>query len=154
MPAPDKAVSTVLHPAIELEESPPAGPWYYLVAAVDADGHAGGFSAQVDAWGSASAAPESLPPAELAVAGIRPNPFNPRAVISFDLPRAGSTHLAVYDLRGRRIRVLADGPLAAGRHEVIWDGVDGVGRGAAAGVYLLRLRQEATSVTAKLVLAK
>lgn len=154
MPAPDKAVSTVLHPATQLEDSPPAGPWYYLVAAVDADGHAGGFSARVDAWGSASAAPEPLLPAALAVAGIRPNPFNPRTVISFDLPRAGSAQLAVYDLRGRRVRVLADAQLAAGRHEVAWDGVDGGGRAAAAGVYLLRLRQDTASVTAKLVLAK
>jgi hypothetical protein len=70
------------------------------------------------------------------------------------VPRAGAARLAVYDLRGRLVRVLADAPLPAGRHESSWDGTDGAGRAVAAGVYVLRLQQGGAAATAKLVLAK
>jgi len=93
-------------------------------------------------------------PAALAVASVRPNPFNPRTVVSFDVPRTGAVQLAIHDLRGRVVRRLLDGSLAAGRHEVKWDGTDEGGRPAAAGVYLLRLRQGDEAVSTKLVLAK
>ncbi len=68
-----------------------------------------------------------------------PNPFNPRTTIWFDLDRQGPATLAVYDLRGRRVRTLADGDLPAGRHRADWDGRDDRGQAAAAGVYLIRL---------------
>ncbi len=154
VPTPAKAVSVVAHPAVQLEEAPPAGPWYYVVSAVDAAGHAGGFSAQVAAWPAAAPVPGAGLPAALAVASVRPNPFNPRTVVSFDVPRTGAVQLAIHDLRGRVVRRLLDGSLAAGRHEVKWDGTDEGGRPAAAGVYLLRLRQGDEAVSTKLVLAK
>lgn len=71
-----------------------------------------------------------------------PNPFNPRTQIAFDLGRGGRTRLVVYDLAGRLVRVLVDQTLAAGRHAVIWDGVDASGRRVASGVYLYALRPE------------
>jgi cathepsin L len=154
VPAPGLVVARVDHPALEMTESPPPGPWYYVVSAVDAEGHAGGFSAQVETWGAASAAPGPVVPAALAVAGVRPNPFNPRTSVAFDVPREGDVRITIHDLRGRRVCVLVEASLAAGRHETTWDGRDDAGRPAAAGVYLLRLRQGSDVVSAKLVLAK
>jgi len=154
VPAPERVVAVVMHPALDLLESPPAGPWYYIVSAVDADGHAGGFSAPVEAWASASAVAGPALPAALAVAGIRPNPFNPRTAVAFDVPRTGAVRVAIHDLRGRLVRLLVDTQLAAGRHEAVWNGRDDAGRPAAAGVYLLRLRQGGDAVSAKLMLAK
>jgi flagellar hook assembly protein FlgD len=46
--------------------------------------------------------------------------------------------VVVFDALGRRVRTLVDGPLAAGRHEIAWDGRDGRGVDAPAGVYLVR----------------
>src|SRR5690606_8923710 len=40
-----------------------------------------------------------------------PNPFNPTTTISFDLPRSGEVRLAIYDLLGRRVMLLRDGPM-------------------------------------------
>lgn len=69
-----------------------------------------------------------------------PNPFNPLTTIRFDLARAGSVRLEVFDLQGRRVRTLVDDHREAGQHAVAWDGRDTGGAAMASGVYLLRLR--------------
>ncbi len=69
----------------------------------------------------------------------RPNPFNPRTTIVFDLGGPGDVDLKVYDVSGRLIRQLVDQRLDHGRHEVQWDGRDANGRGAASGTYFYRL---------------
>ncbi len=85
---------------------------------------------------------------------IHPNPANPRAVISFELPRAMRVELAVFDLRGRIVRTLADTELAAGRHEVIWDGNDRQGRSVASGSYLASLVTEQGAVRSRMTLLR
>ncbi len=78
-------------------------------------------------------------PAAPRLAGARPNPFNPRASIAFELPTAGPARLTVYSLDGRRVAELARGELPAGRHEVVWDGRDARGEPVASGSYVCRL---------------
>jgi hypothetical protein len=63
--------------------------------------------------------PASAPPLTLAVT---PSPFRHRSVVSFSLAASGPVRLAVYDVRGREVARLVDGPLAAGDHEVEWKG--------------------------------
>ena len=84
----------------------------------------------------------------------RPNPFNPSTRIDFTLLRSGPAELAVYDLAGRKLRVLHAGPLAAGNHGFAWDGRDERGRAAASGVYHFRLTTAAGSEMRKAVLVK
>ena len=72
--------------------------------------------------------------------GNWPNPFNASTTIAFDLPETLPVRLVVYDLLGRRVRILHGGEaLAAGHHRSSWDGLDGGDRPAASGVYLYRL---------------
>ena len=85
---------------------------------------------------------------------VAPNPFNPRTAISFDLAAAGPATLRLYDPRGRLVRILMQADLAAGRHEVIWDGRDGAGRPCAAGVYLARLESGRTTRTGRMLLVR
>lgn len=73
------------------------------------------------------------------IEGNVPNPFNPMTTIEFTLRDAGSVRLCVYDISGRLVRVLKQGLLDAGRHEVVWDGTDGDGDQVASGVYVCRL---------------
>ena len=47
--------------------------------------------------------------------------------------------LKVYDLAGRLVRTLQDGPLGAGEHQVIWDGTDAHGGKVVQGLYFCRL---------------
>lgn len=68
-----------------------------------------------------------------------PNPFAPATTLSLELPAAGRTKVAVYDVQGRLVKRLLDGWLPAGRHGVAWDGTDAHGRRAAAGVYFSRV---------------
>jgi hypothetical protein len=83
-----------------------------------------------------------------------PNPFNPRTTIRFDLPGAGPVRLVVYDVAGRLIRVLADGELAAGAHEAVWDGRDLSGRFMASGSYLARLEAGGKLTTVRMSLVR
>jgi subtilisin family serine protease len=79
------------------------------------------------------------PPVEFALAPVRPNVARGAATIEFDLPRPGRAQAAIYDVAGRRMHVIAEGALPAGRHRYIWRGESDGGSRAPAGVYLLRL---------------
>jgi hypothetical protein len=137
-----------------LEDTPPSASSYYLVAAIDADGLSGGYSAPVSLEGGIAAAGEGELPKTLAITGVVPNPFNPRAEIRYDVPAPGRVDLAVFDLRGRLVRVLVAEPLPAGHHAAVWDGRDDGGRTVAAGVYFARIRAVQATATIKMVLAK
>ena len=69
-----------------------------------------------------------------------PNPFNPAVVIPLDLATdAAGVSLTVYDVLGRRVRQVWDGPLGAGTHRFVWDGRDAAGKAVAAGVYIYQV---------------
>ncbi|MCB2212440.1 T9SS type A sorting domain-containing protein [bacterium] len=77
-------------------------------------------------------------PARFALHPIYPNPFNSSATVSFDLTRPAWLNLAVFDLLGREVTVLADGqPYAPGTHRVVWDA-----SGLPGGTYFLRASTE------------
>ena len=84
---------------------------------------------------------------------VFPNPFNPSAGISFSLEEAGHAEIAVYNLKGQKVRTLLDAGTSAGTHQTVWDGKDGEGRSLAAGIYLIRLSCGKESRTVKAVLA-
>jgi hypothetical protein len=96
---------------------------------------------------------QEAPPAT-ALTGVYPNPFNPKTTIHFSLAAPGQASLRVYDLAGRRMAILLDGPAAAGEQSIEWDGRDDAGRQLASGVYLLRFEAAGVSKQAKLVLLK
>ncbi|MEN9839790.1 MAG: hypothetical protein RL177_1269, partial [Bacteroidota bacterium] len=88
-------------------------------------------------------------PTELTLNQNHPNPFNPSTVVSFGLPESGSVKLAVYDILGREVAVLADGTFAAGWHQVRFDAT-----GLATGMYLYRIQTGGTVITKRMVLLK
>ncbi len=61
----------------------------------------------------------------------RPNPFNDRTLLSYELPLAGEVRLAVYNLAGQAVRVLQEGPRSAGLHSAPFHAGD-----LASGTYL------------------
>jgi hypothetical protein len=69
-----------------------------------------------------------------------PNPFNPSTDIAFSLPAPSHVSLVVFDLLGRRIASLADGPMNEGIHHVRWDPDTAPG-----GVYFCRLTVRGSS---------
>jgi hypothetical protein len=68
-----------------------------------------------------------------------PNPFRSEATITYVLPDRVVVKLAIYDIRGRRVSVLANAPQEPGRHWTTWSGRDTRGVDVAPGVYLVEL---------------
>lgn len=68
-----------------------------------------------------------------------PNPFNPCTRIPFTLGEPGIIRLEVFDMTGRTIATLLDGPMTAGPHTADWSGTADSGEIAASGLYGFRL---------------
>ena len=69
-----------------------------------------------------------------------PNPFNPLTLVTFEVAQPGRCELTVHDVRGRLVRTLVAGDLAAGRHQARWDGLDDRNQQAPSGIYMVRLQ--------------
>ncbi len=91
--------------------------------------------------------------AEITVSSY-PNPFNNSTAINFYLPSDGDYQLLIYDILGRRVRVLADGFHNAGENTVIWDGTNDSGNNIASGIYFARLQGEESKASLKLFMLK
>jgi len=83
-----------------------------------------------------------------------PNPFRADTRIRFALPQAERVSLRIYDVAGRAVRTLVDGPVDAGRHQVAWDGLDDGGRRVSSGVYFYRMTAGAEERERKMVRLK
>ena len=57
-------------------------------------------------------------PSEFRLDPVFPNPFNPAASVRFSVERPCRVRLTVFNLLGRTVAVLADGPMASGDHVV------------------------------------
>lgn len=93
-------------------------------------------------------------PREFALHGNYPNPFNPVTTFSFDLPEQTIVEVTIWNLLGQEIRTLHRGALAAGTHEVTFDGRDNSGASVPSGVYFYRLRTPKNVATKKMMLLK
>ena len=102
--------------------------------------------------GPASAGEISRPPKRLL--GNFPNPFQSSTSIRFALEREQPVMLGVYDLAGRLVKRLVDGPLPAGDHTLRWEGTDQSGRPAAAGIYQYSLRASGRIESGRMVLVR
>lgn len=91
----------------------------------------------------------------LELARCEPNPVRAGARFRFTVPAAAATlDLGIFDLGGRRLRTLASGALAAGEHDVAWDGRDEHGQSLAAGLYFYRLSWQGRTLSRKLVVTR
>ncbi len=105
-------------------------------------------------YGDTELAVNESVPAPFEFSGNHPNPFNPSTAISFSLEKAGTVELAIYDITGRKVRDLANGHMAPGRHEAVWNGRDDRGMPAASGVYFARLVSGGTTLSHRMLLMK
>jgi len=83
-----------------------------------------------------------------------PNPFNPKTMIRFALPKDSWVKLEVYNILGQKVKTLVDEKLAAGVKEVEWDGRDGKGLEVASGIYFYRIKADDFSDVKKMVMLK
>ena len=109
--------------------------------ATDADGEP--LTPEDDGTTATPAASAASLPTATALGQTYPNPLTERATVSFALAEATEVRLAVYDVLGRAVAVLAEGTVEAGQH----DGRRSTRRTCRRGTYLVRL--EAGSVDAR-----
>lgn len=93
-------------------------------------------------------------PASYYLAANHPNPFNPVTTIRFGLPAPGRIDLAVYDILGRRVAILAEGRYEAGHHEILWQGRDDQNHTLASGIYFYKFEAPGFAETRKMTLLK
>ncbi len=74
-----------------------------------------------------------------------PNPFAAQTTIVYSVAGLSTSgqkttvRLSIFDVAGRRVSMLADGPHNPGRYAVCWDGKESSGETAASGIYFCRL---------------
>jgi hypothetical protein len=80
---------------------------------------------------------------------VYPNPASAQTTVTLDVPTGQVVRVAAFDVLGRAVTVLHDGPLAAGAHRFVLDTAR-----LPAGLYLVRASGEGSRVTRKLVVAR
>lgn len=79
-----------------------------------------------------------------------PNPFSERTTIGFDLPRAGTVRIEIFNTAGQLIRVLRNQHFQQGHHEVIWDGTNAKERPVPSGIYFYRISTPEQTLSRKM----
>lgn len=77
---------------------------------------------------------QGIYPEEFSLEQNYPNPFNPQTTITFNTANLSYIKLAVYDVQGSEVAVLADNLFHRGRYSVNFDAA-----GLASGVYIYRI---------------
>ncbi|MBL0061666.1 MAG: T9SS type A sorting domain-containing protein [bacterium] len=128
-----------------------SGSLVYAFTEVTTDGSYGG-GAQIAAFplDELLDADDTLPELPSAI-DLRayPNPFNATSTIEYQLAQAGLVKLAVYDVLGREVNILADELATAGVHKTSWSADN-----FASGKYFLRLATSTESRVIPITLTK
>ena len=83
-----------------------------------------------------------------------PNPFNPVTTIEFDLPVSGKVELKIFNLLGEEIAILLEEELAAGRHAVIWEGLNNAKQSVSSGIYFYSIKTRSFNDVKKMLLIR
>ena len=97
---------------------------------------------------------QDILPSELHLYQNHPNPFNPETSIRFSLPIQQDVSLAIYDMIGRKVRMMTLKSAEPGHHVIRWNGKNQNGAFASAGVYFYQLYTPSFSMTKKMILLK
>ena len=93
-------------------------------------------------------------PRVFALSSVRPNPFRTGASVAVSLDRSGPFMVRVFTADGRLVRTLARGVGRPSDLRLTWDGTDGRGRPAGAGIYFFELRSGNRTRVQKAVLLR
>ena len=88
-------------------------------------------------------------PASFHLAQNFPNPFNPKTVISYQLPVSSEVELSIYSLLGQKVATLVSKKQPAGKHQVQWDAF-----GFASGIYYYMIKAGEFKQVRKMVLVR
>jgi hypothetical protein len=107
---------------------------------------------QMDLSGAAAFSDEvevTIVPADFLLADSYPNPFNPSATITYELPRQVEVRLQVFNVLGQHVATLVDSKMEAGRHRATFEASE-----LASGLYFFRMEAGPFAETKSMILAK
>jgi Secretion system C-terminal sorting domain len=78
-----------------------------------------------------------------------PNPFNPTTIISYRIPKQMYVEIEVFDILGRQIRLLEQGIVASGVHEIEFDATE-----SNSGIYFYKITAGNFVQSKKMILIK
>jgi hypothetical protein len=70
--------------------------------------------------------------------GCYPNPFNPETNALLSLKQESKVVMAVYNIKGEKVKTLVNGNLPAGMHTIPWNGTDENNLSVASGIYFFK----------------
>lgn len=126
-----------------------------VLEAVNAAGQTVAMTVQPGAvyMGNQSGVPFEAAPGRLTLTA-RPDPIRGGAALQLTIPDRMNIRLDLYDLAGRLVRRLLDGPVQPGQIELPWDGRHDSGKSLPAGLYFARAAGAGRFVAAKVLLLK
>lgn len=78
-----------------------------------------------------------------------PNPSRGAVTLRLGVPSAGRFRVGVYDVLGREVAVLHDGPIVAGEHRLTLDGA-----ALPAGIYIVRVTGDGLAAAQRVTLVR
>ena len=119
-------------------------------AGVNIHSKLGGDGGPGSGTGEGILAAQETPVTVLALSDAFPNPAHDAVGFALNLPQNAHVRWTVFDLQGRAVWS-EDRVMAAGRKQLHWDGTASSGARLATGVYLVRVRVDATEFTRRVV---
>lgn len=114
------------------------------------DGEVEDYLFQIVAEGTGTATEDAATtPHELALHANYPNPFTTETTLRYTLPETQPVRLAIFDVLGREVAVLAEGVQPAGSHQVVFNAAD-----LPSGVYISRLETQTGIYQRQLVVVR
>ncbi len=83
-----------------------------------------------------------------------PNPFNPTTTIAFDLATKSNVSIAVYNVKGQKVKQLMNEQLSVGQHSIEWNGKDSNNKAIASGIYFYKISAGKSTSMRKMLLLK
>ncbi len=91
---------------------------------------------------------------KLALSEAVPSPARTNTRLALSLPTKGLVRVEAVDVSGRRVRMLQDGALSAGPHDLVWDLRDDQGQAVRPGVFFVRAEAGGTTFRRRVVVVR
>jgi hypothetical protein len=93
-------------------------------------------------------------PSVLHLEPVRPCPAENEALLSLSLPEGVEARVSIYDVAGRKVRMLPSLNEPAGTYTMVWDLTDDSGAQVSPGLYFVRAQGGGTDLTRRIVVAR
>ncbi|MBN1894158.1 DUF3160 domain-containing protein [bacterium] len=136
------------HERVE-QDALPARPDWVNIYLADQNGSRRGPGREIPGVLYSGVDEKNAVPAQFAVRGNFPNPFNSFTRVRFYIPDPSELRVSIHDMRGRMVCILVEGLHPAGAHEVSWNAGD-----HPSGLYFCRVKAGDQVRSIKLMLVR